>query len=449
MKNRFDVAIVGAGFTGLTAAYQLAKEGLKVCVIDENEYPGGLASNFEFKDGVVLERFYHHWFNNDKYVNDLSEQLGISKDVKWSESRTGMYFNKQVWRLSTPLDLLRFRALPLFDRIRLGIATLYFPFLKNWSKLEALTIREWLEPIVGEKVFNIVWRPLIESKFSTFSDSVNAVWMWKKLALRGSTRKKNGAEELAYFKGGFGKFAETLVKEITALGGEVKLGTRVLASQRSLLDNNKLESLSVESNAEVTADAFLFTPAFEPIIKFFGQHLTEEEVADFKRVNYLGNICLVLRMSESLSSTYWLNVNDPGFPFVGVIEHTNLDSPNSFGKSHIAYLSRYVDVNDPIWKISDQDYLQVAKNKLLEMFPHFENIEILDFAVWRARYAQPIAERGYSKYLPSHETSVENVFVYNMAQIYPEDRGTNYAIREAQNAAEKIGGYLRAQKSTL
>ncbi len=443
MKNSFDVAIVGAGFTGLTAAYFLSNEGYKVCVIDENNYPGGLASNFEFSDGIVLERFYHHWFNNDEYVNSLADQLGVSKNVKWEKSKTGMYFNKQIWRLSTPLDLLKFKAIPFWDRVRLGAATLYFPLVRNWHKLESLTIREWLEPIVGKKAFDVVWRPLIESKFSTYSDDVNAVWMWKKLALRGSTRNKSGAEELAYYKGGFGALAERLVEKIIDAGGEVRLGNRVTSSHLANGESRNLFSLKLDNDSEIEAEAFLLTPAFKPILKFLGNSLTEAEAERYNRVNYLGNICLVLRMSQSLSSTYWLNVNDPGFPFVGVIEHTNLDSPDSFGQTHIAYLSRYVDVNDPIWDVSDEDYLKLAKQKLLQMFPNFETIDILDFAIWRARYAQPIAEKGYSEYLPGHETSLENVFVYNMAQIYPEDRGTNYAIRDAKVAAKKIIGFLK------
>jgi hypothetical protein len=58
--------------------------------------------------------------------------------------------------------------------------------------------------------------------------------------------------------------------------------------------------------------------------------------------------------------------------------------------------------------------------------------------VWQAEYAQPVTERNYSRYVPGPDTPFDNAIVSTMAQIYPEDRGTNYAIREGANAAKTI-----------
>jgi protoporphyrinogen oxidase len=120
MKN-YDVAIVGAGFTGLTAGYVLARQGKKVLIVEADDTPGGLAGTFEFDDGVKVEKFYHHWFNNDVYVPELVKELGLDGDVVLLPTSTGMYFNGRMWKLSTPLDLLRFKAISFFDRIRLGL----------------------------------------------------------------------------------------------------------------------------------------------------------------------------------------------------------------------------------------------------------------------------------------------------------------------------------------
>ncbi len=58
---------------------------------------------------------------------------------------------------------------------------------------------------------------------------------------------------------------------------------------------------------------------------------------------------MVLELRHSLSDTYWLNVNDPSFPYVGIIEHTNFESPESYGGSHIVYLSKYLPASDPLY----------------------------------------------------------------------------------------------------
>lgn len=436
--THYDVVIVGAGFTGLTAAYALAKQGKRVRVIECDTTPGGLAGVFAFDDGVRVEKFYHHWFNNDVHVPELVDELGLHGDVVTMPSSTGMYFNGRIWKLSTPLDLLRFKALSFVDRIRLGLLVFQVRRIKDWKQIEHLSIREWLEPLCGKAVYKIVWEPLIDAKFSVFAEAVNAVWMWKKLVLRGSTRNEAGGEVLAYFKGGFGRLAEALVQQIEALGGEVSLGVR---AKGVTTDGQRITALQTD-HGEITGREFLMTPAFPIIADLLDGAADAAWLDRLRRVRYLGNMCLVLRLDHSLSETYWLNVNDPGFPFVGVIEHTNFDTPDHYHGSHIAYLSRYLAVEDPVWKYTDEEYFRFAMEHLRRMFPELGDHRVLDYKVWRATYAQPVTERGYSQYVPGRETPLENLHIATMAQIYPEDRGTNYAIRDGRAIADHIGRLL-------
>lgn len=434
----YDVVVVGAGFTGLSAAYSLAKQGFRVRVIESEKTPGGLAGTFEFSDGIVLEKFYHHWFNSDNYVTDLVKELGMEGDIILLPSNTGMYFNGRIWKLSTPLDLLRFSALSIIDRIRLGLLIVQVRRIKDWRKIEHLSIREWLESLCGKNVYKVVWEPLINSKFSVYSEIVNAVWMWKKLVLRGSTRNAKGKEELAYFKGGFGRLSEAMVAEIKAKNGDVTFSQNVMNAK---VNGDRVEALITDDEI-VYGKQFLLTPSFPIIAAILQQTTNPIWISKLRRVRYLGNICLVLRLKNSLSETYWLNVNDPGFPFVGVIEHTNFDTPDNYKGTHIAYLSRYLAVEDPIWEYSDEQYFQFAMTHLKRMFPKIDTSWVVEYKVWRVEYAQPVTERNYSQYVPSSETPFSNMFISTMAQIYPEDRGTNYAIREGRRAAEEISKNL-------
>lgn len=430
----YDAVIVGAGFTGLTSAYVLAKKGQKVVVVDADSTSGGLAGTFLFNDGVRLEKFYHHWFNNDVFVPELVKELGLEGDVVTLPTNTGMYFNGRHWKLSTPLDLLRFTALPLIDRIRLGLLVLQVRRIKDWRTIEHLSIREWLESLAGKRVYEVVWRPLIESKFSVYADAVNAVWMWKKLVLRGSTRNDKGGEELAYFKGGFGRLADALVDAIRSHGGEVRLGTKVTGV---VADGETLSRITT-TGGDISGKQFLFTPAFPIIADILDGAADPDWLAGLRRIKYLANMCLVLRLKHSLSSTYWLNVNDPGFPFVGVIEHTNFDAPEHYKGTHIAFLSRYLAKEDPVWAYTDEQYVDFALVHLKRMFPEMDRSWLIEHKVWRADYAQPITERNYSQYVPGRATPFRNALISTMAQIYPEDRGTNYAIREGREVASDI-----------
>ncbi len=434
MAEHFDAVIVGAGFTGLSAALELSRRGRKVLVLEGDAVPGGLAGTFEFADGVTIEKFYHHWFDNDAYVPHLVRSLGMESDIVTLPSRTGMYFNGRHWRLSSPLDLLRFKPLPLVDRIRLGLLVLRVRMVKDWKPLEHLSIREWLEPLCGANAFRVVWQPLIESKFSVFADAVNAVWMWKKLVLRGSTRDAKGGEQLAYFKGGFGRLAQAMADEITRLGGEIRYRSPVTG----ITGDGDLITALLTADGEVRGTQYLLTPAFPIIADIFEGAADPGWLQAMRRVNYLGNVCLVLELDRSLSSTYWLNVNDPGFPFVGVIEHTNFDSAENYRGRRIVFLSRYLAKEDPLWTLGDEAYLEFALEHLQRMFPEMDRSWVHDFRIWRAEHAQPVTERGYSEYVPGRETPYRNAWISTMAQIYPEDRGTNYAIRDGQSAAASM-----------
>lgn len=438
MSEQFDAVIVGAGFTGLTAGLELARAGKKVVVLDADSAPGGLAGTFQFRDGVTIEKFYHHWFDNDVYVPELVKELGMEGEIVTMPSKTGMYFNGRQWNLSTPLDLLRFKPLAFLDRIRLGLLVLKVRKVKDWKAIEHLSIREWLEPLCGKNVFRIVWQPLIENKFSVYADAVNAVWMWKKLVLRGSTRDAKGGEQLAYFKGGFGRLAQAMAAEIVRHGGEVRYNAPVA---KVLAADGKIDAVTTPAGA-VSGAQYLFTPAFPLIANMFDGVADADWLARWRRVKYLGNVCLVLELDRSLSDTYWLNVNDPGFPFVGVIEHTNFDSPANYDGKHIVFLSRYLAKEDPLWDYADGDYLDFALGHLQRMFPALKRDWIQDFRIWRAEFAQPVTERDYSSYVPNRDTPFANGTISTMAHIYPEDRGTNYAIREGKAVAKLIGAAI-------
>lgn len=436
--KKLDVIIVGGGFTGLTAGYVLSKLGKKVAVVEADATPGGLAGTFNFKDGVHVEKFYHHWFNSDRHVTELVKELGLDNEISLHPTQTGMYFNGRIWKLSTPFDLLKFRALSFFDRLRLGFLVFQVRRLKDWKSIEHLSIREWLEPLCGKSVYKVVWDPLVKAKFSVFAESVSAVWMWKKLVLRGGTRNDKGKEELAYFKGGFGRLAQKLVDAIGKNGSECYFGCRVT----SIEVKNACISAIQTDQGRIEAKQFLFTPSFSIIAKLVEDSADREWVTSLRRVKYLGNMCLVLRLTKSLSKTYWLNVNDPGFPFVGVIEHTNFDSPDNYDGSHIVYLSRYLAVEDPVWGNTDKEYFDFAMTHLIKMFPEIDASWVVDYKVWRSEFAQPVTEKNYSDYVPGRQTPFNNAFISTMAQIYPEDRGTNYAIRDGRSAAEVIAREL-------
>ena len=426
------VAVIGGGFTGLAAALRLTTRGARVTLLERDSSLGGLAGGFDV-GGQKLERFYHHWFNNDAHIIDLVREIGCEDQVVLRPTRTGMYFAQNFYRLSSPIDLLRFTPLNLLDRLRLGGLVFRARAVNDWTKLEGLTAREWLIETCGREIYRIVWEPLLVGKFGPYADQVSAVWFWKKIALRGGSRTSDGREILAYYKGGFAALADTLGDRVMGAGAEIRLKTPATGL---VVVDGRVKALETGGD-RLPVDAVLATAALPQIADLVEPHVPKAYTERLRRIRYLANVCLILVLDRSLSETYWLNVGDPSFPFVGIIEHTNFEPPASYGGRHIVYLSKYLSAGDPLYRMSDDEVLAFALPHIQRMFPSFEQTWIRGHYVWHADYAQPIMELHYSRIMPPVETPLENLFISTMAQVYPEDRGTNYAIRDGRAAADR------------
>jgi protoporphyrinogen oxidase len=256
-------------------------------------------------------------------------------------------------------------------------------------------------------------------------------------------RNRRGNEVLAYYRGGFAALARRMAAEIAAKGGEIRTG---VAARALLVDGNRVTGVKT-ARGVVEADAVIATPALPIIADLLRPHVPADYVDELCKIQYLANVCVVLELDRSLSKTYWLNFNDPGFPFVGVIEHTNFEPAETYGGRHIVYLSKYLAESDSLYAMSDAQMLEYSVPHLQRMFPDFARSWILASHVWRARFAQPIVKRGYRDLIPSAETPLEGFHIATMAQIYPEDRGTNYAVREGRAIARKVCEQLRRSQS--
>ena len=441
------VVVIGAGFCGLAAAYELGRQGIRITVLECDDNVGGLAGSFPV-GGTHLEKFYHHWFTSDVHVMRLIEELGRTDRILLRPTRTGMYYAHNFFRLSTPFDLLRFSPLSLLNRIRLGLLALHARRVKDWRSLEDRTAADWLRELGGKQVYRIVWEPLLRGKFGDMAEDVAAVWFWNKLKLRGSSRGRGGEEQLAYYRGGFAALAETLAAAVRAQGGTIRTNMPVSGFR---VEAGRVTGV-VTPEGTLPVDGVIATPALPIIADLVEPHVPGEYVERLRRIRYLANVCVVLELDRSLSDIYWLNVNDPSFPFVGVIEHTNFEPASTYAGKHVVYLSKYLPDGDTLYRMSDREVVAFTLEHLRRMFPDVTDERVLNTQVWRARYAQPVVERGYRKLIPNIRTPIENLFLATMAQIYPEDRGTNYAIRQGRETARKCADWAATgtlQKSPL
>lgn len=432
------VGIIGGGALGLGAAWELVQQGHQPVVYERAPFLGGQASTFDV-GGAPLERAYHHLFTSDTAMLDLAEEVGLGHKMRWIDSKMGIFRNGKIYKFVTPTDLLKFSAIPLLDRIRMGFVALYLSRYKNWRKLESIAASDWIRKYAGPRAYDAVWGPLLRGKFGEYYDKVAMPWFWGKMHTRFTSRGKGMAKEkLGYPGGSFGEIFDRTAELIREKGGEVYIDAGV---NKVLIEDGVARGLEVElpgqGAKEEEFDVVLATvPSY--IFPHLVPPLPEDYLAKLEGIKYLAAVLIVLELDQALSSVYWLNIADNSIPFVGVIEHTNFIEPEVYGGNHIVYIANYLSSEHPLFHMKDTELLEEYLPHLQRINPNFDRSWIRKWHYHRVAAAQPVVEVNYSERIPDFQTPFENLYLANTTQIYPEDRGTNYSVRLGREMANRI-----------
>ena len=433
------VGIIGAGATGLAAAYELGTHGHRVAVYERAPFLGGHASTFDV-GGARLERGYHHWFNGDADIIDLVGEIGLGDRIRWLDSKVGTLYDGKIYDFVTPLDLIKFTPLSLVNRLRLGLVTLYLRRRKDWRGLEGVTAAEWLRRRAGKQVYDVFWGPMLRGKFGEdYYDQVGMAWVWGKIHTRFASRGKSmSGEQLGYPIGSFGEVFDVLADRIRDRGGEVHTSATV---HKIAVEDGRARGMEVEVGGPDSRlepfDAIISTAPSHIFVRLLPP-MPEDYLANLTNVRYMAAVLMILVMSRPLSHIYWLNVADRSMPFVGVIEHTNLIGPEHYGGRHIVYLSNYLDTDHALYKMDHEELLAEYLPHLRKINPEFDPSWIETSYHYRIDGAQPIIGTNYSSRIPDHRTPFKGVYLANTTQIYPEDRGTNYSVRMGRQVARMV-----------
>lgn len=441
------IAIIGAGFTGLASAYHLLKQKHDVTIFEKDPIPGGLAIGFSQKNWEwTLEKYYHHWFTNDKSVLNLAKEINHSVIIR--RPKTSTYIDGSIYQLDSIISLLKFPKLSIIDRIRMGIVLGVIKYNPFWQVLENIKATTFLSTSLGKKAYQTIWEPLFTNKFGNYANDVSLAWFWARIVKR--------TPSLAYPKGGFLEFANALVKKIEEKGGKVLFNTEVVSitSDKKPIVHFKTsdprhsgkpkahpESLARgdSGQARMTAfDAIIVTlPSFF-FLKIAPQIPNEykDRLLQFKG---LGATSLILRLTKPFLSddTYWLNICDKKSPVMAIVEHTNFMDKKYYNNEHIVYLGNYLPHDHPYMKMSADELLKIYDPYLRKINSSYKSA-VSSYHLFTVPFAQPIIPRNYSKIIPSFQTPIKNVYLANIQQVYPWDRGTNYAVELGEKVAKLI-----------
>lgn len=438
------IAVIGAGFTGLTATLELIKKNHQAVVFEKDGFAGGLASGIRQvvedypKDWEWdLERFYHHWFTNHRKVIQLAKDLGIEDKIFQKETVTAILSQNQIYPYDSAIDYLEFPNLPLIDKIRGAKILALLKFFPFWQLLERFSAALSLEKLMGKRAFEMPWRSLLVGKFGDYWQKVNLAWFQSRISER--------TKKLMYIEGGFQTLTDAMINYIRENRGEIRFNAPV-EKMKPLPDQKWL--LMFSGRSEVF-DKVIFTASPSLLARLAPSLPVDYKNLLEKRLVTMAAQSLIIALDKPLmENVYWLSINDLSYPFLVLVEHTNFIDPKYFGGNHLVYVGEYLDVNHTRMKMSKEELLELylpylEKIHLLHLegvggTPSRYNVDVKQSWLFREPYAQPVFPINYSKDIPSLKTLLPNLYLASMNQVYPHDRGTEHAIELGKKVSEFI-----------
>jgi protoporphyrinogen oxidase len=426
------IAIIGAGFGGMSAAYDLARAGHDVTIFESEDHPGGLASGFKEPGwDWSVEKFYHHWFAGDKYMLGLVQELGWSDKVIFPRPYTVMFYKNKWFPFDSILQAILFPGLGWgLNKIRFGLVGLFLRLTNNWWPLEKMTVDEWMRKWAGEKVYKLMWEPLVIGKFGeNYFKQVNMAWMWARIKAR-TTR-------LGTFEGGFQNFADMFSGRLTELGVKICFSTRI--QQITPQIGSGLLNIKTGSDLE-SFERILVTTSPASLARLVPS-LPESYLKNLLELKSMAALVLVLSLKHQLSEQgyYWYNLpKNAGFPCLALVEHTNYVSAEHFGGDHIVYMGDYLEPDHEYFKLNQAELLERFLPALKRINPAFQPDWINKTWLFSTQYAQPVPLVNHSRNIPPIQTPLQGLYFASMSQVYPWDRGTNFAVEIGRRAARMI-----------
>ncbi len=421
--------VVGAGPMGLAAAYFAAKAGWSVEVLEAGDRPGGMAAHFDF-DGLSLERFYHFCCRSDVDTSALLAELGLPP-IRWAPTKMGFFVDSRLYPWGDPIALLRFPLLSLVEKVRYGLQAFLSIKRNDWRRLDQLSASDWIKAWCGERVYNKLWRPLLELKFYEHAQSVSAAWVWQRIKRLGKSRRSLFQEELGYIEGGSEALVAALVAAIEKMGGRVRVST---PARRFIIENGKVAGVETAAGEQVRADQVISTiamPYVTPMLESEPQ--LRQRYEGFENV---GVVCVIHHLARSVTPNFWVNISDPNINVPGFVEFSNLRPLDRT----IVYVPYYMPTTNPAFGRPDEVFVEESFAHLRRVNPNLTPQDLLGSRVARLKHAQPVCDQNFAARVPPAKTAVAGLQIADTSFYYPEDRGVSESIAFAKRMVADLPG---------
>jgi protoporphyrinogen oxidase len=240
--------------------------------------------------------------------------------------------------------------------------------------------------------------------------------------------------------GGFQTFVDALLADVRRRGVVVHLGAP--AAGLEPLGEGGWQLASAGGSAE-DFDALIVTGAPGLLSKLAPQ-LPPDYLGRLAQLRSMGAVVMTIALKQPLTNgIYWMNMPKDQFPFLALVEHTNFVGREHYGGDHLIYCGDYLEPSHEYFRLTQDELLDRFLPALATVNPRFDRSWVRAAWLHREPYAQPIVPVGHSRNIPPLATPLPGLYWASMSQVYPWDRGTNFAVELGQRVAQEVLAYTR------
>lgn len=419
------ITVLGAGVAGGYAAWKLAAAGHQVTLYDKLPHIGGLASSFQ-QHGRYYPLGYHQILAGDLFLHQVLKELDLYKLVVWRKVKMLFWYNGRAYDLGNPVDALRF---PLGIKDKFGLAKLIVvtKVRSQWDALSNIDAAQWLDKICGVKARQVLFEPLIFSKFGLQAKEVSAAWLGGRL---------HGKEA----SGDFGcipnhdwtrLLAEGLTRQCEKYNVKFKLSQSITKIN---IAEQAIKSVTTADGAMIEADIIVSTLP-TPILKSL---LPLSADNPLHKITYTGVISCVAEMDQPpAAKCYWLNMLAPKVSCGGIFTLSELNPSLGYpGKHIINFVTHCGDaVTHPLFNKTDQDIFATYAADYQKLFN--QPFKTNWYHIARLESYSPRFVVGYQN-PPLQLPEFNNLYLCGHYRTYPQLTSTGMAMASANELVSHL-----------